>query len=101
MDTYLAGTKGKWKDMTKGQFNHYSGKFISNVKSDLGIKSQKTIGSTNHSDPQNNEATKSGSGKDSETQVEKGNKKSKTSKTIDSKSKGKSKGKVSKSKTAK
>mgnify|MGYP006952910813 CR=1 FL=1 len=54
MDHLLSTTKGKWKDMTKGQFDHYSGKFVTNVKTDLGIKSQKSLGSTNHSDPQNN-----------------------------------------------
>jgi hypothetical protein len=56
METFLNTSKDKWKDMTQGQFDHYSGKFINTVKSDLGIKSQKSIGSTNDSDPQNKKA---------------------------------------------
>jgi len=28
METFLETTKGKWKDMTEGQFIHYSGKFV-------------------------------------------------------------------------
>ena len=32
MESFIQTTQEKWKDMTQGQFNHYSGKFVQNVK---------------------------------------------------------------------
>jgi len=104
MEQYLDTTKSKWKEMTEGQFDHYSGKFVSNVKADLGIKSQNTIGSTEHSDPQNNQkSNNSGKNSDEGQGKDDANKKSKTTKSMHSNKKGKkaSKGQPTKSKTAK
>lgn len=108
MEQYLDTTKSEWKEMTEGQFNHYSGKFVQTVKADLGIKSQNTIGSTNHSDPQNNQKSNnsgknSDEGKDKEKDGASKASKSKTSKSMHSNKKGKKKGsgKPIKSKTEK